>query len=51
MLIIVPCHVANDSAFPFKRGEKVTVTIDGQRLIVEKVEKKDTVAPKPEDFL
>jgi hypothetical protein len=51
MLIVVPSHIAMDSAWPFKRGEKVNVTIVGQKLIIEKVRPKETVALKPEDLL
>lgn len=35
--IYVPTELARDSQFPFKPGEKVTVTIDGKRLVVEKL--------------
>ena len=35
--IYVPTEVARDSQFPFKPGEKVNVTIDGRRLVVEKL--------------
>ncbi len=38
-VIYVPADLTIDSAFPFKDGEKVNIKIDGERLIVEKVEK------------
>ena len=38
VLIIVPADIAKDSAFPFKPPESVMVRIDGERLIIEKVE-------------
>jgi len=34
--IYVPTEVARDSSFPFKTRETVKVSIDGDRLIVEK---------------
>lgn len=37
MFVYVPASVRDDSQFPFKPGEKVTVTIDGKRLVVEKL--------------
>ncbi|NLZ31260.1 MAG: hypothetical protein GX885_11080 [Methanomicrobiales archaeon] len=41
--IVVPAVVAGDSAFPFEDGGKVTISIEGDRLIVEKA------APDPGD--
>jgi len=37
MFVYVPASVRDDSQFPFKPGEKVTVTIDSKRLVVEKL--------------
>ena len=36
MYVYIPAGVRDDSQFPFKPGEKVNVTIDGSKLIVEK---------------
>jgi len=36
MYVYIPATVRDDSTFPFKPGEKVTVSIDGDRLSVEK---------------
>lgn len=36
MYIYIPASVRDDSQFPFKPGEKVSVSIDGGRVIVEK---------------
>jgi len=36
MYVYIPATVRDDSTFPFKPGEKVTVSIDGNRLVVEK---------------
>ncbi len=43
--IYIPTSVANDTAFPFKPGEKVLIIIDikGKRLIIEKLEKEGNV--------
>ena len=38
--IYIPKDVATDSAFPFKFGEEVQVTIEGDRLIISKISKK-----------
>ena len=32
----VPSRIAQDSAFPFKPGEKVIIRIEGNKLVVEK---------------
>ncbi len=37
IVIYVPSDVHKDSAFPFDVGENVTVRIDGDRLVVEKM--------------
>ena len=37
-LLTIPADLVKDSAFPFKVPERVLVSIDGERLIVEKVE-------------
>jgi len=34
--IYVPAGVANDSAFPFKKGEKVKVRIEKDKLVITK---------------
>ncbi len=34
--IAVSAKLARDSAFPFEKGDKLAITIDGDRLIVEK---------------
>ena len=36
MYVYVPASVRDDSQFPFKPGEKVDVSIKGNKLIVEK---------------
>lgn len=36
MYVYIPASVRDDSQFPFKPGEKVNVSIDGKKLIVEK---------------
>lgn len=42
LYIYVPVGVATDSAFPFKEESGyVKVRIDGDRLVVEKIGKKD----------
>ena len=35
-ILYVPAMVARDTSFPFSDGERVTVKIDGQKLIIEK---------------
>ena len=37
--IYIPAGVAKDSAFPFKPGENVIVKIEGDELIVKKLNK------------
>jgi len=37
IMIYIPASVHRDSQFPFKPKENVTVRIDGDRLVVEKV--------------
>jgi len=39
IFIYIPKIVATDTAFPFKVGEDVTVTIEGNKLIIEKLKK------------
>ncbi len=41
VFVYVPTEVARDTAFPFdwKKGEEVLVKIEGQKLIIRKVEK------------
>jgi hypothetical protein len=36
LYLTIPSAVANDSAFPFKPGEEVKITIKDKKLIVEK---------------
>lgn len=36
MYVYIPASVRDDSQFPFEPGEKVKVSIDGDRVIVEK---------------
>ena len=36
MYVYIPASVRDDSQFPFKEGEKVMVSIDGDRLLIEK---------------
>lgn len=36
MYVYIPAVVRDDSAFPFKPGEKVTVNIDGNKLVIKK---------------
>jgi hypothetical protein len=40
IFVYIPKEVASDTSFPFKIGENVTVRIDGQRLVIEKREKR-----------
>lgn len=35
MYVYIPAAVRDDSQFPFKEGEKVTVSIKGKSIIVE----------------
>ncbi|MCK4902230.1 MAG: hypothetical protein KAS76_02650 [Thermoplasmatales archaeon] len=37
MYVYIPASVRDDSQFPFKPGEKVNVTIDDKRLVIEKL--------------
>ncbi len=37
MFVYVPASVRDDSQFPFKPGEKVSVTIDNKKLVIEKL--------------
>ena len=36
IFIYIPRDIAADTAFPFKIGEDITVTIEGNKLIIEK---------------
>jgi len=38
MYVYIPASVRDDSQFPFKPGEKVNVSIKGEKIIVEKEE-------------
>ena len=40
IFVYVPRLVSADSSFPFQSGEEVTVTIEGERLIIEKRKEK-----------
>ncbi len=35
--ITIPASLANDSAFPFRRGEKLKIRIKNNKLIIEKL--------------
>jgi len=39
-LIYISQKVANDSAFPFKSGDQLLITIDSGKLVVEKAPRK-----------
>ena len=39
MLIPIPAPVAKDSQIPFKVGDEVSIRIDGDKVIIEKVDK------------
>jgi len=36
LYLTIPSAVANDSAFPFKPGEKVRIIVKGKKLVIEK---------------
>jgi len=36
--VVIPADIAKDSKFPFKDGEQVRIAIDGNRLIIEKLD-------------
>lgn len=36
MYVYIPAIVRDDSTFPFKPGEKVTISINGDMLVVKK---------------
>lgn len=36
MYVYIPANVRDDSQFPFKPGEKVTVIIKANKLLIEK---------------
>ena len=38
--IYIPSGLINDSAFPFAIGDKLTIRIENDRIIVEKIRKK-----------
>jgi len=44
VFIYLPMDVVKDSTFPFKTGEDVTVTIENNRLIIEKLKEKQAVS-------
>ncbi|MBN1861908.1 MAG: AbrB/MazE/SpoVT family DNA-binding domain-containing protein [Candidatus Thermoplasmatota archaeon] len=39
MYVYIPASVRDDSQFPFKPGEKVLVSINNNKLIIEKDER------------
>ena len=39
IFIYIPQKVVQDTRFPFKKGEDVTVRIEGEKLIIEKWKK------------
>ena len=41
-VIVVPRDISKDSAFPYKANERVTITIDGERLIIERIREGET---------
>jgi hypothetical protein len=45
VFVYVPKLVADDTAFPFQVGEDVTVTIEDDRLIIEKLKEKPATRP------
>lgn len=36
LVLYIPADVKKDSRFPFRVGERVSIRIDGRRLVVEK---------------
>lgn len=36
LYILIPSKIATDSQCPFKRGDYVTITIEGNKVIIEK---------------
>ena len=38
MYVYIPAAVRDDSQFPFEVGEKVNVSIQGKKLVVEKID-------------
>jgi hypothetical protein len=38
-IIYVPSDLTKDSAWPFKDGERLSIRIEGERLIIEKGKK------------
>jgi len=47
IFIYIPQKVALDTRFPFKKGEDVTVRIEGEKLIIEKWKKVKSREEKP----
>jgi len=45
LFVYIPKDVANDTAFPFEVGEDVTVTIDNDRLIIQKRSREKPILP------
>lgn len=46
LYLTIPASVVDDSAFPFKNGERVTVRIEYERLIVEKLTVEEPKEPR-----
>jgi hypothetical protein len=38
IFIYIPREVFSDTRFPFKKGEDVTVRIEGEKLVIERLE-------------
>lgn len=39
LVIYIPSKIWNDSSFPFRIDEKLNISIDGDKLILEKIKK------------
>ena len=37
LLIYLPSSIINDSAFPFREGDKVKIRVKGKKMIIEKL--------------
>jgi hypothetical protein len=37
--LYIPAGLINDSAFPFKNGEPLSIRVEGERVIIEKAKK------------
>ena len=38
LYILIPSKIATDSQCPFKRGDYVSIKIEGNKVIIEKIE-------------